>query len=185
MNVRHILITGGVRSGKSRFAEEQAMSLGGRVFYLATAEARDDEMRHRIKEHQRRRPPSWETVEVPLALADAIGLYHAGDTVLVDCLTLYLTNLYFAYEPNRTREEITQKIIREIDGLTIVIRQSEASLILVTNEVGWGIVPETPLGRIFRDLSGMVNQRVAAACKEVFLMVCGIPMVVKGVSHDS
>jgi adenosylcobinamide kinase / adenosylcobinamide-phosphate guanylyltransferase len=177
---RHLLITGGSRSGKSKFAECQAELLGGQVVYLATAEAGDSEMAERILKHQQRRPPDWVTVEAPLDVIKTLSCYQAGYTILVDCLTMYLSNLYFKYEQTSKAEALPQLIDGEMTHLAEVITSSAANLIIVTNEVGWGIIPDNPLARVFRDLAGLSNQQIAAVCDEVYLVVSGIPMEIKG-----
>ena len=157
------LILGGARSGKSRYAEGLA---GGGVL-IATAQAHDDEMVARIARHRADRAAGWEVREVPLDLSDALDDVKEDRPVLVDCLTLWLSNLLLA-----GREE-------EADALGVALTACRADVICVSNEVGQGIVPATPLGRAFRDAQGRLNQRVAAQADRVVLMVAGIPMVVK------
>lgn len=167
---RVVLVLGGVRSGKSRYAQELA-ARGKHVAFIATAEAGDDEMRQRIARHRDERPAAWATFEAPLALEDA--LLEAGkncDTILVDCLTLWTANLM-----QRQGEEV----LSHADRLANTLRALPASVILVSNEVGSGIVPDNELGRAYRDLLGAVNQRVAAAADEVILLVAGCPLVIK------
>jgi adenosylcobinamide kinase / adenosylcobinamide-phosphate guanylyltransferase len=167
-----ILITGGARSGKSRYAEQRATELGPRRLYIATAEANDEEMRQRIEEHKRRRGNDWVTIEEPLQLAETLLAQRAQtDCALVDCLTLWISNLLLRYDVRYAQEQVNQFVERT--------RQLDFHLVLVTNEVGWGIVPDSPLGRQFRDLSGWANQRLAAAANQVVLVVAGIPMIVK------
>jgi adenosylcobinamide kinase/adenosylcobinamide-phosphate guanylyltransferase len=172
MSGRVILITGGARSGKSKYAEERAGELGRRRLYLATAEARDEEMVRRIAEHQKRRGDQWITVEEPVELSRAL-LRQRGkaDCALVDCLTLWTSNLLLQYDEKYAVQK-TAELIETLPRL-------DFHLIFVTNEVGWGIVPDNPRARQFRDLSGWVNQRVAQAADEVVLMVAGIPTSVK------
>jgi adenosylcobinamide kinase / adenosylcobinamide-phosphate guanylyltransferase len=167
-----ILITGGARSGKSSYAEERARELGGRRLYIATAEPKDEEMRRRIEEHQRRRGDDWATIEEPLQLAETL-LAQRGQTdcALVDCLTFWISNLLLRYGEKDARQKMKR--------LVQTIRQLDYHLVLVTNEVGWGIVPDNPLARQFRDLSGWSNQRIAAAANQVVLVVAGVPMIVK------
>ena len=167
-----VLITGAARSGKSHYAEQQARELGPRRLYIATAEAKDHEMRQRIEEHKRRRGNDWITIEEPLALTETLlGQRAQTDCALVDCLTLWLSNLLLAYEAKYAQEKVEQLV--ETAG------QLEFHLILVSNEVGWGIAPDNLLARQFRDLSGWANQRIAAVASEVVLMITGIPMIVK------
>ena len=163
------LVLGGARSGKSRYAE-QILTQGHRPpwTYIATAQALDDEMRDRIAEHQRRRAPGWQTVEAPIDLAGALA--DAADTpALVDCLTLWLTNLMLG---DRDIEAAT-------DALDSALKARAAPTVLVANEVGLGIVPESKLGRLFRDEAGRLNQRLAAKAGRVLFMVAGISMTVK------
>jgi adenosylcobinamide kinase / adenosylcobinamide-phosphate guanylyltransferase len=167
-----VLITGGARSGKSRYAEQRARELGPRLLYIATGEARDEEMCQRIAEHKRRRGNDWVTIEEPLAISEPLLARRAQtDCALVDCLTLWLSNLLLAYEAKYAQEKVAQ--------LVETMRHLDFHLILVTNEVGSGIVPDNSLARQFRDLSGWANQRIAAVADEVVLMVAGIPMIVK------
>jgi adenosylcobinamide kinase/adenosylcobinamide-phosphate guanylyltransferase len=180
---KHILVTGGSRSGKSQFAETQATLLSGQVVYLATAEGQDLEMKQRIVKHQQRRPSEWLTVEAPLQVKETLELYQSGYTVLLDCLTMYLSNLYFKYERDVPTGEILQLIDQAMTDLTKIITSSSANLVIVTNEVGWGIVPENPLARIFRDLAGLFNQQIAAVCDEVYLVVSGVPLKIKGAGN--
>jgi adenosylcobinamide kinase / adenosylcobinamide-phosphate guanylyltransferase len=167
-----ILITGGARSGKSSYAEERARELGKRRLYIATAEANDEEMRRRIQQHKRRRGNDWVTIEEPLQVAETLLAQRTQtDCALVDCLTLWLSNLLLRYNVQYAHEKVKQFVQ--------TTRQLDFHLILVTNEVGWGIVPDHPLARQFRDLSGWANQLIAAAANDVVLIVAGIPMIVK------
>ena len=174
MSGRLVLVTGGARSGKSRFAEARLAELApdGPWLYLATAEARDDEMRARIAEHQRRRGPAWRTREAPHALASALADLEDARGVLVDCITLWLTNRVLAGEPD-------EAILVKCDELADRARSTASPVILVTNEVGGGIVPDNALARRFRDLAGLANQRLARAADEVFLVTCGLPLRVR------
>ena len=150
------------------------------MVYLATAEVRDEEMAERIIRHQQQRPPEWLTVEAPLDITGPLLKYQSGYTVLLDCLTMYLSNLYFHYESTCHAQELDGIILEKFNELVQVILNSKANIIIVTNEVGWGIVPENFIARKFRDLSGTVNQYIAGVCNEVYLLVCGIPMKIKG-----
>lgn len=177
-----ILITGGARSGKSRLAEEMAGHRGDQVTYIATAAAGDGEMRQRIEEHRRQRPPEWRTVEAATGLPDAVAaaLRDSGTTVLVDCLTVYLANLLAPMdaageEPGADLAGIEA----EIEDLVAACRAGNGRVIVVSNEVGMGIVPDNALARRFRDLAGRANQRLAAAADEVYLCVSGLPLKVK------
>lgn len=167
-----ILITGGARSGKSQYAEQRVRAMGGRSVYVATAEANDEEMARRIAEHRKRRGQQWRTIEEPLELTQAL-LAERGktDCALVDCLTLWLSNLLLRHNDKYASEKV--------DELIEKLTQLNFHLVLVTNEVGWGIVPDNPLARKFRDLAGWTNQRMAQAANEVVLMVAGMPMIAK------
>jgi adenosylcobinamide kinase / adenosylcobinamide-phosphate guanylyltransferase len=167
-----ILVTGGARSGKSTYAEQRAGELGSRRLYLATAEAKDEEMALRIAEHQKRRGSEWVTIEEPIELADVLlACRNQIDCAVVDCLTLWLSNLLIRSDENYVEEKV--------ETLVEMLPRLDFHVVLVTNEVGWGIVPDNPLARQFRDLAGRVNQRIAAIATEVILTVAGIPMVVK------
>ena len=167
-----ILVTGAARSGKSSYAEGRAKELGAKRLYIATAEAHDEEMRQRIEEHKRRRGDDWAIIEEPLQLAQTLIAQRAQtDCALVDCLTLWFSNLLLRYDIDSAREKVRQ--------LVQTTRQLDFHLILVTNEVGWGIVPDNSLARQFRDLSGWANQKIAAAANHVVLVVAGLPMIVK------
>ncbi len=167
------LVLGGARSGKSHFAQDMVTGYG-RVAFIATAEALDDEMRQRIARHREERPATWTTLEAPLAVEDAI-LQCSGnfDIVLVDCLTLWTSNLMAAEDSDR--ERIFVRAARLCDAL----RQSTSSVVLVSNEVGSGIVPENDAARLYRDLLGGVNQQVASVADRVLLLVAGYPLMVK------
>lgn len=172
------LITGGVRSGKSRFAEQLAQQYGAPLCYLATAQALDGEMNERIARHQTRRGNDWQTVEEPLALPQALTqLDGKHRVILVDCVTLWLTNLLLRPElPDAEREDA---LLADVRRLTTTLRGMTTPTILVTNEVGMGIVPEHQLGRLFRDLAGQANQLLAASCDEVYAVISGIPLKLK------
>jgi adenosylcobinamide kinase/adenosylcobinamide-phosphate guanylyltransferase len=169
-----VLFTGGARSGKSTRAEQYAGRLERPVLYVATAEAGDDEMRERIAMHRRRRPASWATLEAPTEVAATLITLDVGTVVLIDCLSLLISNLLLAHEPNAAAV-----VDAEIASLIAAAHARELTLIVVTNEVGMGIVPAYPLGRSYRDLLGRANQQVAAAAAEVYLLVCGIPVEVR------
>jgi adenosyl cobinamide kinase/adenosyl cobinamide phosphate guanylyltransferase len=163
------LILGGARSGKSRYAESLIAALPPPWLYMATAEAGDAEMTARIEAHRARRGPQWQTIEAPRGLAAA--LQRSGDRpVLVDCLTLWLSNLMLA----------GVDIEAETAHLERALAAATAPVVLVANEVGYGIVPEHPLGRKFRDLQGLHNQRIAGRADRVVLVVAGLPLAVKG-----
>jgi len=177
--VKEILfVTGGCRSGKSRFALEFADRHFKRKVFVATCQAQDQEMRRRIKEHQKTRGRDWQTVEVLTALSEAVASHSSqADVILIDCLTLWVSNLL----AENTSQE---KILTRADALTQAINQAPCSVILVSNEVGTGIVPENELARRFRDVAGLVNQKVAACANRVVWMVAGIPVPIKGMLTD-
>lgn len=169
----HSLILGGVRSGKSRFAETLAQRSGLAITYLATALAGDGEMARRISEHQRRRPAHWRLVEEPLDLVDRIIAESAMDRcVLVECLTLWLTNLLMEADGSR--------IEREIARLPQVLGEVPGRVILVGNETNMGVIPLGELSRRYCDLAGRLHQDLAARCDQVWFMVAGQPLAVKG-----
>ena len=163
------LVLGGARSGKSRYAEWLIATYPQPWIYLATAEAKDDEMADRIAAHKARRDAGWRTIEAPHALADALDAAPAEVAVLVDCLTLWLSNLM----------EGTFDIDAQTARLLEVLARRPGPTVLVTNEVGLGIVPDNALARRFRDLQGMLNQRLAAQAARVIMMVAGVPVAVK------
>lgn len=167
---RLTLILGGARSGKSRWGEALVAAAPAPWAYLATAQAVDDEMAQRIAEHRARRGAGWHTVEVPLALGEAIAALDPVAPILVDCLTLWLSNLMLG---GHDLAAALAALDRALDGRT-------APTVLVANEVGLGLVPETPLGRAFRDQAGRLNQHLAARADQVTLMVAGLPLTVKG-----
>jgi adenosylcobinamide kinase / adenosylcobinamide-phosphate guanylyltransferase len=164
-------VIGGARSGKSRYAESLVSALPPPWFYLATAAAGDDEMAARIEAHRARRAASWRTVEAPRDIAGALAACGAAPA-LVDCLTLWLSNLMLA----------EADIEGEVARLEQALQAVAAPVVLVANEVGSGIVPDHPLGRRFRDWQGLLNQRVAARADRVVLMVAGLPLVLKEAS---
>jgi adenosylcobinamide kinase / adenosylcobinamide-phosphate guanylyltransferase len=165
---RSILVLGGARSGKSRYGEN--LLAEREAVYIATAQAFDDEMAARIRHHRDRRGPGWTTVEEPLDLPGALALHmRAGRPVLVDCLTLWLSNLMLA----------ERDIDRETDRLLPLLAAPPAPVVLVSNEVGLGLVPDTPLGRTFRDRQGRLNQAVAALCRRVVFIAAGLPLILK------
>ena len=169
------LILGGARSGKSRYAESLACARAPRRCYLATAEAGDKEMAERIRQHQARRDKSWVTVEEPLDAPGALARESGGDSVvLVDCLTLWLANLIAA----------GRDVASESARLCAVLRNAKGPIILVSNEVGQGIVPENALARRFRDEAGRLHQAVAAEAGEVVLMVAGLPLTLKSAKQE-
>lgn len=168
-----IFISGGARSGKSRLAERLAAGFGEPLWYIATGEARDGEMAERIDRHRQRRGPAWQTVEEPLQVVKAIrerdGRCRA---ILVDCITLWITNLLFHHDA-------CEPVLAEVRTLAELLPTLQTPLILVSNEVGMGIVPENALARSFRDLAGLTNQILAEAADEAYVTISGIPMKLK------
>ena len=168
---------GGARSGKSAFAERLARHRGGRVLYVATAEALDADMERRIASHRQQRPPEWNTLEEPLKLPEVLPSASEGyDTCLLDCLTLWVSNLLLSMEDNPSAE---QEIVAAAQRLMRAYEQSTASWIVVSNEVGLSVVPATRLGAIYRDALGRVNQEVAARADKAYLMVAGLALEMK------
>jgi adenosylcobinamide kinase/adenosylcobinamide-phosphate guanylyltransferase len=185
MSGTRMLVTGGARSGKSAHAERRAVELtsasGGDVVYIATAAALDDEMKERVATHRQARPQNWLTVEEPLHLARCIR-EHAkpGRLLLIDCVTLWLTHVLGLNEPGAEVPGAHQaRLEAERDDLVGAIRECSGSIILVTNELGSGVVPMGALTRRFVDEHGRTNQRIAEACDSVVLMVSGVPLAVK------
>lgn len=165
-----ILVLGGARSGKSRYAQRLAEASGRDPVFIATAEALDTEMGNRIARHREDRGPRWRTIEAPLDMTAALANAASPETViLVDCLTLWLTNVVLA----------GLDTVVEIEALAASISRLPGPAVFVSNEVGMGIVPETPLGRSFRDDQGRLNQAVAAACETVFFIAAGLPILLK------
>ena len=195
-----ILILGGARSGKSAFAERLAASSGRTVTYIATATAGDDEMRTRIAHHRASRPREWHTIEEPLDLAGAVRqAYRFADVLLLDCVTLWLGNM-LSQEPgqrendDKSIEELRirsnlfdEACLKQVDALLAVVQSAELNktLIVVTNEVGLGVVPAYPLGRVYRDTLGYVNQRLAQAADRVYLMMAGMAVDIKRLHEEA
>lgn len=188
-----ILVLGGVRSGKSGFAEKLAAELGESVLYAATAEVRDEEMRQRVENHRRRRPESWSTAEVPRQLGAALrGQIGAEQVILIDCLSVLISNILLEHAESvgddtvsaSVSNQIEESVLQEIGTLLQCYRESTATFVVVSNEVGQGIVPPYPLGRLYRDLLGLANQRVAQEADEVYLLIAGIPVEIKALSRE-
>lgn len=166
----HVLVLGGRRSGKSRFAEDLVLSSGLAPVYVATATPGDGEMSARISAHRSRRGERWRTIETPLLLADALrGVAVSGTAVLVDCLTLWLANLM----------EAGADVAAETAGLAAALEAASGPVVLVSNEVGAGIIPDNALARHYSDAHGVLNQRIAAAVERVVLVTAGLPVLLK------
>jgi len=174
------LILGGARSGKSTYAEKLAVRNSGRVAYIATAQALDAEMQARIAIHRQKRPDSWKTYEIPIGVGRVLlDNPLQAEVILLDCLTLLVANRLLEAAPDVDQPDeavATAKVESEIDELLMAIRSSPAEWIVVSNEVGLGLVPPYPLGRIYRDLLGWANQRVVSVAGKVVFMIAGIPM---------
>jgi len=174
-------VIGGCRSGKSRYALDLAAKLSeNKKIFIATCQPQDEEMRQRVARHQKDRGKTWITLEVPIDLPEAVTQNGSrGDLILVDCLTIWTSNL-LTMTPKISEDEV----IESVDKLTRALHTVSCPVILVSNEVGTGIVPENRLARHFRDIMGMANQRVAECADEVIWMVAGIPVKIKGSSPD-
>lgn len=174
------LVLGGARSGKSTYAENLAHACSGRVAMIATAQALDDEMAARIAAHRQKRPADWITLEIPTGVGKSLlNNPLQADLIVLDCLTLLVSNLALFASPdvdNPDETAVASLIQAEVEQIQSAIRTSSADWIIVTNEVGLGLVPPYPLGRIYRDWLGWANQRLAAAADEVVFMLAGIPM---------
>jgi adenosylcobinamide kinase/adenosylcobinamide-phosphate guanylyltransferase len=171
---RIILITGAVRSGKSGFALKLARQVKGGRTFIATATPFDKEMRARISKHRKERGRDFNTIEEPLDLPSALKRVRRGTkAVVLDCVTIWLGNLYHAYGENQTR------VRKAVEALMIAVKRTTYTLFIVTNEVGWSIVPENALARKFRDMSGHMNRKLAEVSDRVHLCVCGIPVKIK------
>jgi len=164
------LVLGGASSGKSRFAEDLCFQDGSPRIYIATAQAFDDEMREKIARHKTQRGPDWHTIEALIDVASALASCTAGQTVLLDCATLWLTNVVLA----------EQDVMAAEDALLAALVACPARVVVVSNEVGQGIVPETKLGRAFRNQQGRLNQKLAAQAGLVVHVIVGLPQVLKG-----
>lgn len=173
-----ILLLGGARSGKSHYAQQLTTELGGNVLFVATGEALDEEMQARIAAHKKARPQSWRTLEIPVSIGKGIEK-EIGDAtvVLIDCLTLLISNLLHD-QPDYPEAE--KRVLSEINELISVMDRLHASFVIVSNEVGMGLVPDNRLGRIYRDLLGKANQLLGQHATEVYLMVACLPVQVKG-----
>ena len=174
---RIIFITGGARSGKSNYAQQMATEMGCDVLFIATAEPLDDEMRDRIRNHRLSRPEHWKTMELPCNLAQELkNIPVIPQTVIIDCITLLVSNLIQQDKPANELEKIAAS---EISGLINYIESTSSVFIIVTNEVGLGLVPDNKIARDYRDILGKVNQLIARSADEVYYMISGIPQRIK------
>lgn len=174
MEKKLIFITGGCRSGKSRFALDYANRHFSRKLYLATCEILDEEMAQRVEMHKKMRGPDWQTIEEPLEVVQKIRQYgNEVEVILLDCITLWLSNLLMGWDDDG-------RVMEEVEKLTEALKESPSSFILVSNEVGMGIVPADPFSRRFRDIAGWANQKLAESVDTVIFMVSGIPIFLKG-----
>src|SRR5215216_108083 len=182
MNIesRITLILGGARSGKSSYAQNLAEESGKSVTFLATAQALDEEMTTRIQKHQAERPANWVTLEIPCEIASHVSQVES-EVVILDCITLLISNLLMQFVKDDRVEEAPFMIAvqKEIDELIITLHDREQAWLIVSNEVGLGLVPPYQMGRVYRDAIGWANQQLAREADKVLLMVAGIPMVVK------
>lgn len=178
-------IFGGARSGKSTFAEKLASSLGGRVTYIATAEALDEEMVARIKEHQKRRPATWKTIEEPYRVAEVLEeVGQEEGVILIDCLTLLLTNLYYKQSSEQESDICSKQVLSKIKRLAKVAKECRSDVLIVSNEVGLGVVPDYPDGRVFRDLTGWANQIMTEEADKAYFLISGMPLDIKALKAD-
>jgi adenosylcobinamide kinase/adenosylcobinamide-phosphate guanylyltransferase len=185
---KKILILGGSRSGKSRYAQEIALKLPQPALFVATAEAGDEEMKQRIEEHRKARPSTWQTLEVATHIGQQIKQRaDRAQTIIIDCITLLVSNILTRHgHPAGDLIDaplIEQEVMAEINELIEYMNQVIANFIIVSNEVGLGLVPPNSMGRLYRDLLGKVNQILAQQCNEVYLMVAGLPFPIKPVPN--
>lgn len=181
-----IMVTGGARSGKSTFAEESAKGLGKNILYIATSTDFDEEMKERIKRHRRQRPPEWDTVEAYKGMDVVLaGRLNGREVVLLDCITIMVSNIMLEKAmdwdgicPDEI-SSVEDNVKDEIDKLINVVKAADIPFIIVTNELGMGVVPPYELGRAIRDIAGRANQMLAKAADEVYLCVSGIPVRIK------
>jgi adenosylcobinamide kinase/adenosylcobinamide-phosphate guanylyltransferase len=182
--LKSILITGGARSGKSRFALEFARKTGGPVLFIATAVAGDREMQERIKKHRKERPPDWRVLEATSDIGSRIEqAIDDARVVIIDCITMLINSIFSQYGDQEFKEIdaslLEQKVVVEITGIIERMKEPDAMFIIVTNEVGLGLVPDNRMGRLYRDVLGRANQMLAGCVDEVYLMVAGIPVQIK------
>lgn len=182
-----ILVTGGARSGKSSFAEDKVKGFGENILYIATSVPFDEEMKLRIKKHREQRPPYWETLEAYKDMDIQLeGSLNGRDAILLDCITIMVTNIMFEssmdWESLQSEDmaKMEEDVKKQIQKLLTVLKASLVPCVLVTNEIGMGIVPDSAISRLFRDIAGRTNQMLAREADEVYLCVSGIPVKIKG-----
>jgi len=170
-----IFISGGARSGKSSLAVQIAMKSNGKVAFIATAQAGDDEMERRILMHKKERPENWDTIEEPINVDSAIDMAKGNDILIIDCITLFISNMLC------TDEEFNVSwVFEKIEKLVDSAKKFKGTVIIISNEVGMGIVPENKLARDFRDIAGKANQMIAQSADQVYICFSGIPLLIKG-----
>ena len=178
-----VLIIGGARSGKSGFAQELALKRGEPVLFVATATAGDEEMAERIAQHRKARPATWSTLEATTGIGDKIcGQLGQAEVVIVDCITLLVNNIFSRYDQQGEQinaSQVEEEITAEIEELIKSVKRIDALFIIVTNELGTGLVPPSKVARLYRDLLGKANQKLAEVSEEVYLLVAGIPVRIK------
>jgi adenosylcobinamide kinase/adenosylcobinamide-phosphate guanylyltransferase len=178
--LKNTLITGGARSGKSRLAQEMALKTGGPVLFVATAEAGDEDMKERIEKHRQNRPIDWTTLEVTTRLGAHINKkIGKARTVIIDCITLLVSNIFQENQETTNAALLEKAVVTEIEELIKCIKSSDARFIIVTNEVGLGIVPGDRVSRLYRDFLGTANRMLAETADEVIFMAAGIPVTIK------
>ena len=183
LSARLVLVLGGARSGKSDYAQRLAGRLSPQVLYVATAAAGDEEMAERIARHRAARPATWDTVEAPRDVFPAVyQALNGHGAVLLDCLTMLASNLLLANEGDPAAAEA--RLLADLDALSDLCAARRATLVIVSNEVGMGVVPAYPLGRAYRDLLGRANQHLARRADRVLLLVAGIPVDIKALSRQ-
>jgi adenosyl cobinamide kinase/adenosyl cobinamide phosphate guanylyltransferase len=179
-----ILVTGGARSGKSDFAQRLAVEWGGQdVLFVATAEPGDEEMARRIAAHRQARPSAWRTVEAPRQIGQAIRQAGPVKAIIVDCLTLLVSNVLLSFGEEPSARQAETAVDEEIGSLLRAAREAPGSVIVVTNEVGLGIVPDNRMARLYRDLLGRANATLAREADQVYLLVSGLPVEIKSLAH--
>lgn len=180
MTTSRVLVLGGARSGKSAYAEKIAAQLGQRVLYVATAEVLDDEMAERVAAHRQTRPAGWQTLEAPRQVGAALtAVTEPPEVLLLDCMTLLVSNIVLARE-TESSSAVQAAVQAEIEAIIAAQKQLDVPLVVVSSEVGLGLIPAYRMGRVYRDALGWANQKLAAVADQVFLVVAGLPIALKG-----